>query len=543
MVRMSSSPITSPTAPDLVEVQTWIEKMIAATRFRELVAALLVLITRMRDLNLELAKQIAYHRRGRPRSESLKRLENQLPLPLKGLDAQPEKKKPDEVKDRDKPEKKSRKGKHPGRSALPAHLPRVEVFNPVPPDRRVCPLCGSEMTTVGHERCESLNVRPAQVYVEVRLDERVACPHDDAIVSAHAPPQIVERGKLGDALIVEAVSNKYLNQQPIERQVRHYARQGVEIASQTLGRSVATAIDLLAPIAREIHKETHASALLATDATGLPVLDDDHPMGIRNGTIWCWVGDHRWVTFVYVPVGDAQSVKDFLGTNLKRSVQADGTSVLSFLEREGGTRPGCWSHGRRRFAACARAGDLLAVEALRKIRRLFAVERLARIHDDTPEARLARRVEHSKPVLDDLLAWVKAQYGVAPPKTPLAQALGYLLRQWSRLILFLTDGRIELTNNRVERELRTLVLGRKNWLFVEGDLGGKRTATILSILGTCIAQQVNPRAYLHTVTKLIVNGWPQARIRELLPDRIVEAHPELRLQPRVRPPRAPSPEP
>jgi transposase len=461
---------------------------------------------------------------------------------FKELDAQPEKKTPDEVKERDKPEKKSRKGKHPGRSALPAHLAREEVLNPVPPDRRVCPLCGSDMTTVGHERCEILNVRPAQVYVEVRLDERVACPHDNAIVSAHAPPQIVERGKLGDALIVEAVSNKYLNQQPIERQVRHYARQGVEIASQTLGRSVATAIELLAPLASEIHKETHASALLATDATGLPVLDDDHPMGIRNGTIWCWVGDLRWVTFVYVPTGDAQSVKDFLGKDMQRSVQCDGTSVLSFLEREGGTRPGCWSHGRRRFAACARGGDLLAVEALRKIRRLFAVERLARVHNDTPEARLARRAEHSKPVLDDLLAWVTEQYGGVPPKTPLAQALGYLLRQWKRLTLFLTDGRIELTNNRVERELRSLVLGRKNWLFVEGDLGGKRTATILSILGTCIAQQVNPRAYLHTVTKLIVNGWPRARLRELLPDRIVEAHPELRLPARVRPPRAPSPD-
>jgi hypothetical protein len=127
---------------------------------------------------------------------------------------------------------------------------------------------------------------------------------------------------------------------------------------------------------------------------------------------------------------------------------------------------------------------------------------------------------------------------VIPPKTPLGKAINYLVRQWHRLGLFMTDGRIELTNNRVERELRSLVLGRKNWLFAYGDLGGERTATILTIVGTCIAQRINPRAYLHAVTKLIVNGWPNARLRELLPDRIGEHHPELRLPSGASPPPA-----
>src|SRR5262249_47629432 len=152
-------------------------------------------------------------------------------------------------------------------------------------------------TTVGHEVCEMLEVEPARLYVVRRKDERVACPHDDTIVSAKTPPQIVERGKLGDTLIVEATSDKFLEHQPIERQSRRFARAGVDVAPQTLGRSVATEIDLVAPIAREILRETRASTLLGTDATGLPVLDEDHPQGIRNGTMWCWVGDNKWVTF------------------------------------------------------------------------------------------------------------------------------------------------------------------------------------------------------------------------------------------------------
>src|SRR3979490_805186 len=85
-------------------------------------------------------------------------------------------------------------------------------------------------------------------------------------------------------------------------------------------------------------------------------------------------------------------------------------------------------------------------------------------------------------------------------------------RQWHRLILFLDDGNIELTNNRRERELRRLCLGRKNWLFTWLDVGGKRIAAILSIIATCIAHDVNPRAYLHLVTKLIVYGWPRKNL-------------------------------
>jgi transposase len=532
--------ITSPFAPDRADVRAWLEKMIKALKFAELITAILALICRMGEINLDLTKQLAHLRRARPRSETLKRLEGQHLLPFM-IDAPallPSRKGTKEPKP-----KKSRKGNHPGRSAPPAHLPRVEVINAVPPAQRICPLCGREMTTVGHETCEIIEVQPARIYVIARKDERVACPHDDTIVSAQTPPQIVERGKLGDTLIVEAVADKFVEHQPTERQSRRFLRAGVDIAPQTLGRSMAANIDLLKPIAGGICTETKACPLLATDASGLPVLDQDHPLGIRNGTMWCWIGSQKWVTFFYAKSGDSQSVKDFLGEDLCRTVQCDGTSIITFLEKAGGKRPGCWAHGRRRFVVCARSGDALAYVPLRMIRRIFAVERLSAMHGETPDARLLRRREHSAPVLDELRAWLDEQSKVIPPKTPLGNAIGYLLRQWHRLILFLTDGRIELTNNRVERELRSLVLGRKNWLFAYGDLGGERTATILTIVGTCIAHRINPRAYLHVVTKLIVNGWPSARLRELLPDRIGELHPELRLPVRAARPPPSLPEP
>ena len=185
------------------------------------------------------------------------------------------------------------------------------------------------------------------------------------------------------------------------------------------------------------------------------------------------------------------------------------------------------SHGRRRFVESARSGDTLALELLRKVRRLFAIERLSARAGENAEQRLARRKEHSRPIIEEIRAWVDEQRAVIAPKSPLGRALGYLHRQWKRLILFLEDGHIELTNNRVEGELRKLVLGKKNWLFTWQDLGGERTAAIHTIVATCVAHGINPRAYLHRVVRLLVDGWPQSRLAELLPDEIATLCPEL----------------
>jgi transposase len=524
--------VTSPYTPDVDDVRRWMEKMIKAMRLVELVAAIIALVTWMRDINTELTRRLADARRKRPRSEKLRRVEGQLALAFAVLVPVTESSTVDEMTGgaaSGKPTKKSRRGRHPGRAALPKQLPRVLEANLVPPRMRGCPLCGATMTTVSHAMCEILDVRPAELYVRQRMDETVACPNDDTIVSAPTPPAIVERGKLGDTLIVESLADKYLEHQPIERQCLRWSRTGVDIAPQTLGRAVAIAIDLLSPVAKAIEAQTRSPGLLATDATGIPVLDQDAPEGIRNGTMWCWT-NARWVTFFYSAAGDSDSVRRFLGDELRRSVQCDGTNITTFVERAGGQRPGCWSHGRRGLAEAARTGDKIALDGLRIIARLFAVERQSAEAGDTAAQRFARRQEQSRPIVNELRTWLDEKKATAPPRTPLGAALGYLDRQWRRLLLFLGNGNIELTNNRVERELRKLVLGRRNWLFTWEDLGGERTAQILTIVGTCVAHEINPRAYLHLVTKMLVYGWPQSRLRDLLPDRLAVAHSDLLLR-------------
>jgi transposase len=214
------------------------------------------------------------------------------------------------------------------------------------------------------------------------------------------------------------------------------------VATQTLGRSVSAALDLLCPVARMIHAQTRGPGLLGTDATGIPVLDPDAPEGILNGTVWAWT-NARWVSFFYSPTGDADSVKRFLGADLARTVQCDGTTITSFLERTGGSRPGCWAHARRRLVEAARGGDRVALEGVRIIARLFAVERESSRAGDNAHERRDRRQRSSRHVLGELREWIDRQQAITPPKTPLGKGLGYLDRQWSRLLLFLDNGNIE----------------------------------------------------------------------------------------------------
>ncbi len=521
--------ITCTYDPDVGRVEVWLKKMVAEMRFVELIVAVVALIVRLRELNTQLMRRVAHLTRKRPPSESLERLERQLVLAFPGQVAT--------EPTRDKGRKKRRPKNHPGRRRLPAYLRRELQFNPVPEELRICPQCKQPMETLGHETCEVLDVRPAEIFVAVRQDEAVVCPKDGTIVSAPPPNRIVPKGKLGDTLIVEALADKYLLHLPIERQCTNWARQGVDIPPHTLGRSVTAAIDLLGPVAAYIVEQARRSEILSIDATGIRLLDPEAPEGRRYGTIWCGVGDGMWVSFYYWPAADSDGAASFLGTRdfVGRTVQSDGTPTLNFIERGGGKRPGCWAHGRRRLVESARSGDLLALEGLRIIAKLFLVEEVAEKLSESPEQLQARRAEQSTGVLDELRGWVDHHRGLIPPKSPLGKALGYIHRQWARLVLFLEDGRLALTNNHVERALRPLVQGLKNWLFAYQDLGGRRTAIILSVIGTCIAQRINPRAFLHKVLSLIVGGWSKDALHDLAPHRLAERYPELKMPARASP--------
>lgn len=176
----------------------------------------------------------------------------------------------------------------------------------------------------------------------------------------------------------------------------------------------------------------------------------------------------------------------------------------------------CWAHARRKLMEITRYGSApIAEDGLKRIGQLYRIE--AELRGLDPEARLAGRQERSAPLVAGLHDWLVHHRARVATKSPLGEALAYIAKYWDGLKLFLTDGRIEIDNNSVERTIRPIALNRKNALFAGHDAGAENWATIASLIETCKPNSVDPQAYLTNTLTAIINGHKQAQVRELLP--------------------------
>lgn len=512
------TPITSAIDPDLAAVRKFIEDMIALGAVAALVAAIVALLVRMRDLNTELMKKLASKSRKRPPNEAMRRLQMELPFLCAPAanDATPP-----VLPDGKKPKKK-RGAKKPtphGRSLLPAHLPRVPNVLLVPAAQRICPHCDVEVTRICIKTtAEKLDVEPSKFIVSQTQVETCSCPKcHQYILTADKGDEVLDRGILGDELLLQALVDHYQDAVPWERMERNARQEGVPLAANTLASSVGRVIDLFDPVVRHIREACLSSSFTALDATRMPVLDPLHPLGIKSGSLWLIEGDHRYSCFLYAPSAHAEHLKKFFAGRTLGSVMCDGSATNNCVEGDaGGRRGGCNAHGRRGLVEALRRGDARAVEGLELYAKIFHVDAESRRLGETIEQRLERRRRESAPIVSELGAWVDLRRSDVEPKSILGKALGYLHRQWPRLTAFLHDPLMELTNNEVESGLRTWVLNRKTWLFVGHETSARRAADALTILTTCKKMGINPRAYLRDTLAKILAG--EKSLAALLPD-------------------------
>jgi transposase len=516
------TPITSVVDPDLGAVRRFIEDMLARGAIAALVASILALLTRMRDLNTELVRKLASTSRKRPPSETMRRMQLELPLhltpPANDGGAPPPNKPP--------PAKRGPKTRRPhGRPRLPDHLPRVTTVHRIADAARTCPGCQVELQRIGFKTREKLNVRPAEFVVDEEKFETCACPKCHAYVrTAPRPDEVVDRWLLGDELLVQAMVDHYDNAVPFERMATRAKQQGVPLSANTLAASVGRLIDLYDPVVRHIGKACLSSAYTALDATRMPVLDPAHPLGIRSGALWLIEGAHRYASFLYAPSGHDDHLEELLRGRTLASVMCDGSPTNNCVERAGGRRGGCNAHGRRRLVEALRGGDTRAAEGLALYGAIFHVDAESKRLGETLEQRFARRQSESAPRVAELRAWIDQRLVDVEPKSALGNAVRYLHRQWKRLTAFLSDPLMELTNNEVERDLRRWVLDRKTWLFVGHDDSARRTADALTILTTCRKFGVDPRRYLRETLAKILAG--EKDLQELLPERYASTNAE-----------------
>jgi len=409
----------------------------------------------------------------------------------------------------------------PVRAPLPAHLPRERVVIPAP---CACPVCGGRLAKLGEDITETLEIVPRQWKVIQTVREKFTCRSCEKITQPPAPFHAIARARAGASLLAMILYAKFGQHQPLNRQSDVYAREGVELDVSTLADWVGACSATLAPLVELIGRHVLAADRIHGDDTTVPVLAKSKTV---TGRLWTYVRDDRPCGGSDPPAAMFFYSRDRGGEHPRRHLsgwvgilQADayaGFNDLYDAKRRPGriTEAACWAHGRRKFFVLADLRQVpLAIEAVRRIDEIFAVER--EINGTAPKHRHAVRQQRIKPLIAALEGWMRTERARLSRHADTAKAIDYMLKRWAAFTRFLDDGRICLTNNAAERALRGIAIGRRAWLFAGSDRGGERAAAMFTLIETAKLNNVDPQAWLADVLCRI-NDHPAARLNQLLP--------------------------
>ena len=484
---------------------------------------------RLEQQNLLLQKQVAeLQQQNSQLQQRVGDLENQIILLKKDKFGKKSEKMPPQGGSSSDPFKSAESSKkHPGRQALPDHLPRVRIEYDLAESDKVCSLCQERLTKIQEIVSEQLDVIPAQLQVKEHVRFKYACRHCyGCIKTADLPAQAIDKGLPSAPLLAHILVNKFADHLPFYRQQRWFNRQRYIVSRSTLWGWEKNCAIALEPLVSCLKKELIAGDHLFSDDTPMPTLEK----GLKRAKIGrMWAYTRRPTTkqpaltvYEYTPDRKGEHpqtfLKDFVG-----HLQADafaGFDQLFIKDSEGNQKVkevGCWGHTRRKFVDVVTLDPTsVAQDLLKMIQALYHVERLIKAAGYNDEQRKWLRRKRSKPILKQIRRWLKTYQPRAAPKNRLGQAIGYALNHWRALTTFLGDGRLELDTNRVERAIKSIVIGRKNFLFMGGPKGGWAAAIIFSLIESCKQNDIDPYYYLEDVLQRLPTH-PNKRIQELLP--------------------------
>jgi len=400
------------------------------------------------------------------------------------------------------------------------NLPVTTHVHELKPEERVCPCCGVERKEIGADESWQIEYIPGRFERIHHVRKKYGCPgcerngDNPQIETAAKPETAIDKGMAGPGLLAYIVTSKFADYLPLYRLEDIFERQGFEISRATQSIWCGDVAGLVKPLYELMAERVRQSHVVATDDTIMPMLSTGETTPAR---MWVYVGDeaHPYNVFDFTLNRGRDGPKYFL-KNYKQVLLADAyggyNGVVAGNEI---TRAGCWAHAKRKLIEAEKAAPEIAVEAVALVRSLYAVERQAK--DTSVAERLRLRQQQSSVILDKLhekfLTWKEQLL----PKHPMAEALSYALNQWATLKVFCSDGAVPIDNNVSEREMKRIVLNRKNSLFVGNQRGGQTAAILASLTSTCRRHDIDPQLYL---TQLLVN-LPQANMSELptwLPD-------------------------
>ena len=408
-----------------------------------------------------------------------------------------------------------RKARPHGRNHLPEHLPRRRIEHPIDPAQTRCPHCPGNplLVKIGEDIREKLAKLPVQYEVQQHVYPKCVCKKcHRGVVMPEAPDDSL---KADITVVADVVVQKYGEHKPLYRQQQAFDRIGIPLTRQTLCDWVGWCSDQLEPVVRAMADHIRLQPLIQSDET--PVR-----MQLRNGqmqTARLWAYGLPWaeVVFDFRTDRSQHGPAEFLAGAQAQHIQADGgSSYTPVLSRLSMSHIACMAHIRRKIYEAREDAPAPSKQLLAAIQGLYRIEAQAKVDKIGLPALLELRNKESRPIFENVGKLLKSFEKMRPPKTPFGKAISYALNQWKAMERYLGVPEAEIDNNSIEHALRGVVMGRRNWLHVGGEVGGERAANLFSLTISCHRLKVEPYAYLCDIVPRL-SSHPQREIWKLTP--------------------------
>jgi len=417
---------------------------------------------------------------------------------------------------------------------IPNFLPVRREEHPLPADQCPCGRCGRRRVVIGTQVTRQIELAAAQAYVVEHVRYTYACSGcraGDQVVTTAKPPAPIDKSPFGASVLAWIVSAKFERHLPTYRhQEMLVGPLGLWLSRPHLWKLLAGTALCLKPLAARLRAEILRSYVVQADETPVRYLGGA-PGKSSLGYLFGYAGDaeHRFLHYDFQPnrsrAGPRQALADFRGV-----LQTDGYSAYESLVKESADRllpAGCWMHTRRGFdEAQLTTSHPLVAETLARIQLLYDID--DRTKELSFDDRRALHARESRPLVDRLFASWDDALPTLRPTTKLAEAIAYGLNRRAELQRFFDDGRIQLDTGHLERSIRPVAIGRKNFLFFGSLRGGQVAATLYSVVQSARLYHLDATAYLTDVLRRLpaIEPMDADAIRRLLPDLWAQSHPE-----------------
>lgn len=343
----------------------------------------------------------------------------------------------------------------------------------------------------------------------------------DILHSPPTPPNVLEKTVADVSFLAGMLVDKFSYHLPLYRQHQRLQEAGIQLSRTTLTNLSGRAIDLLRPVVEAQLENILQSQVVAMDET--PIKAGRKSKGkMRQAYIWPIYGDQNEIVFYYTPTRAHQHVEEILGKDFSGTLVSDGYAAYREYagKNSGVTHAQCWSHTRRKFIKAEEIEPQAVEEVLTIIGELYRHEAIIKDKKLSGEDKLTYRGRHSEPIVKAFWQWCEQQCQRLDllPSNPLSGALKYAMARRADLQVFLSDPDVPVDTNHLERALRPIPMGRKNWLFCWTEIGADRVGVIQSLLSTCRLQGVDPYRYLVDVLQRI-SQHPAKQVTDLTPRR------------------------